>query len=65
MAAAVQTEEYEAAELYLAWGGDINDRLFAGNQDRWVVATRAGEVEVEPQDPPEVFLSLGGFRFRD
>ena len=57
MNSAVWTNKYEAAELCLAWGGDINDGrfdIYCGGgvwKDKWVVAARAGEIEVAPQDP--------------
>ena len=65
IAEAVRSGEYEAAELALAWGGDINDALLDHCDDRWVAAVRAGEITVEPQDPLEAYQPLGPFKFYD
>jgi len=63
---AVNGDSSEAAELCLSWGGDIN---WPGmKKTAWVEAVHAGEITVEPQDPPEVFVPhdpLGGFRSCD
>ena len=63
LASAVNNGSNEMAELCLSWGGDINDPGI--NETAWVEAVRAGEVAVEPQDPPEAYTPSGGFRFCD
>ena len=49
---AVNHRKGKAAELCLAWGGDFNHPGIS--KTAWVKALRAGEIAVEPQDPPDV-----------
>jgi len=60
---AVDSGKEDAAALCLAWGGDITHPKL--RKTVWVEAVRAGEIVVEPRDPPEVHASLGGFKFYD